>query len=240
MAFAERFGGVMRELQVVHEDEDIIVLDKKTGLAVQGGERVGASLDDLLEERLGHRPFLIHRLDKDTSGLIIVAKNKEAAARYSALLAGRAVRKVYLAVCAGRPSKREGIIDDPVSKRGEAKEALTRYRLIAETEAFSLLELELGTGRMHQIRVHLAGIGHPILGDDKYGDFALNKRLRKELGVRKLLLHARRLVIPHAGKAPLDLTAPLPEHFEPCMAAFGLDRATLAPRAEAGSVQAPK
>lgn len=230
----------MRELQVVHEDEDIIVLDKNSGLAVQGGERVGASLDDLLELRLGHRPFLVHRLDKDTSGLILVAKNKESAARYSALLAGRAVRKVYLAVCAGRLSKREGIIDDPVSTRGEAKEALTRYRVVAQTEGFSLLELELGTGRMHQIRVHLAGIGHPILGDDKYGDFALNKRLRKELGIRKLLLHARRLVIPGTGKSPLDLIAPLPEHFEPCMAALGLDRANLAPRTDPPDAQVPK
>ncbi len=217
----------MRELAIVHEDEEIIVVDKKAGLAVQGGERVGASLDDVVALHLGERAFLVHRLDKDTSGLILVAKTKRAAAYYASLFAGRAVRKVYLAVCAGRPAAAEGAIDDPVGARGNQKNALTRYRVRASAEPFSLLELELGTGRMHQIRIHLAGIGHPILGDDKYGDFALNKRLRKELGVRRLLLHAHRLVVPRPGGAPLDLTSPLPDHFEPCMAALGLDRGTL-------------
>jgi 23S rRNA pseudouridine955/2504/2580 synthase len=230
----------MRELTIVHEDDNIIVIDKNSGLAVQGGERVGASLDDLLEKKLGTRPFLVHRLDKDTSGLILVAKNKDAAARYSTLLADRAVRKIYLAVCAGRPAKRDGVIDDPVAHRGESKAALTRYRVLAVGDQFSLLELELGTGRMHQIRVHLAGIGHPILGDDKYGDFMLNKRLRKEFGIRKLLLHARRLVIPRTGHTPLDLIAPLPEHFEACMAVFGLDLATLAPRIDSELARVPR
>ena len=220
----------MRELAIVHEDEEIIVVDKNAGLAVQGGERVGASLDDVLAVRLGARPFLVHRLDKDTSGLILVAKTKRAAAYYASLFAGRAVSKIYLAVCAGRPDGAEGTIADPVGERGKEKNAFTRYRVLSSNESFSLLELELGTGRMHQIRIHLAGIGQPILGDDNYADFALKKRIRKELGIRRLLLHARRLVLPLPKRGALDLSAALPEHFEPCMVALGLDRVTLKAR----------
>lgn len=209
----------MRELSVVYEDDRIIVIDKDSGLAVQGGEKVSVSVDDLLAVRLGRRPFPVHRLDKDTSGLLLVAKTKEAAAAFSALFSGRSLSKTYLAVCAGRPASSSGVIDEPVASRGREREALTRYRVLGSGEFCSLLELELGTGRTHQIRVHLAGMGNPILGDDKYGDFALNKRLRKERGLRRLLLHAYRL---SSDRPKLSFVAPPPEHFLPYLEELGL------------------
>jgi 23S rRNA pseudouridine955/2504/2580 synthase len=217
----------MAPLPVVYEDEDIIVIDKPSGLAVQGGERVSRCVDDLLAEQLGAKAFLVHRLDKDTSGLLLVAKTREAASRWSPLVAGGSVRKTYLAVCSGTPSPASGSIDDPVEKGGRSQEALTRYRTLASRGDFSLLELDLGTGRMHQIRIHLAGVGCPILGDDKYGDFPLNKRLKKERGLKRLLLHAWRLTVRgragSRGGAGLSFVAPPPEHFGPFLAELDPD-----------------
>lgn len=211
----------MRALPVVYEDDDIIVIDKPSGLAVQGGERVRSSVDDLLEAVLQYRPHLVHRLDKDTSGLLLVAKTKESAAAYARLFAGRGVRKTYLAVCAGLPERTTGSIDVPVDTASGTKEAFTAYTVKASSgDAFSLLEIELGTGRMHQIRVHLAGIGNPILGDDKYGDFALNKRLRKTHGLNRLLLHAHKLET--TARPPLVLRAPPPDYFLNFLAQNGL------------------
>ncbi len=211
----------MRDLSVVYEDDDIIVINKDSGLAVQGGERVSASVDDILAVRLGRRPFLVHRLDKDTSGLLLVAKTKEAAGRFSLQFSGKALKKTYLAVCAGKPAASSGVISDPVRTRGREQEAFTRFRVRASSTEFSLLELELGTGRMHQIRVHLAGIGNPVLGDDKYGDFVLNKRLRKDRGLRKLLLHA--YALSSAGFGRFSFVAPPPPHFLPFLVEMGLE-----------------
>ncbi|MDR1029256.1 MAG: RluA family pseudouridine synthase, partial [Treponema sp.] len=178
-------------IAVLFENEHCIVLNKPAGLPVQGGARVGASLDGILGECWSPRPLLVHRLDKDTSGLILVAKNKEAAARFSALFSQRqGIRKQYLAVCAGRPAEDAGTIALSLEIRGTWKSAETGYiRVSGERSgenAFSLLALELGTGRMHQIRRHLTRIQNPILGDDKYGNFALNKELHKTRGLTKL------------------------------------------------------
>ncbi|MDR3173709.1 MAG: RNA pseudouridine synthase, partial [Treponema sp.] len=204
------------------------------GLAVQGGEGVGLSLDRILRDQYRPRPLLVHRLDKDTSGVILTAKGPRAAARFSAIFAapGKA-KKQYLAICAGLPRPVEGIIrvDLEIRGRGGAlsrKKSETRYRLMGASPEgeFSLLELELGTGRTHQIRRHLARIGHPILGDDKYGDFALNKRLRKAGGLRRLLLHCVRLYIGEAEAGFLegiDVRSPPPSEF----GSFGIDTACL-------------
>jgi 23S rRNA pseudouridine955/2504/2580 synthase len=161
---------------------------------------------------------LVHRLDKDTSGLIVVAKNREAAARFSALFApgkpNRGIVKLYFALCAGQPNPPAGVIrEDLMGKRGIQK-AETSYRLRENRDRFALLELELGTGRTHQIRRHLSRLGNPILGDDKYGNFALNKELRKTRGLKRLLLHSGRLFIPASLLGyPLDVSAPLPDYF---------------------------
>ncbi len=205
----------MKNVAILFEDDDCLVLNKPAGLAVQGGAGVGVSLDALLAAERDPAPLLVHRLDKDTSGVILAAKHKAAARRLSELIAGQDLEKIYLAVVAGRPEPPSGVIREALQIRGVRKEALTRYRCLGETGEFSLLELSLGSGRMHQIRRHLAHIGHPILGDDKYGDFKLNKRLAKERGLRKLLLHAYRLQVPQAGGSFRTILAPPPDYFGP-------------------------
>ena len=226
-----------------------MVLNKPSGLPVQGGKGIKTSLDTILSEEFDPRPLLVHRLDRDTSGLILVAKNKEAAAALSGLLGerrpagGRLLVKQYLGVCANAmvadgiaPGEGCGAIRLDLDVRGREKEAETFFRLVKTAvcelpdgnllpngnllpdAAFScsLLELEPGTGRMHQLRRHLALIGHPLLGDDKYGDFPLNKSLQKAFGLKHLLLHASRLVIPPSPPLfpqGLDISAPLPDYF---------------------------
>ena len=209
-----------------------MVFDKPSGLPVQGGKGVKTSLDTILSKEFEPKPLLVHRLDRDTSGLILVAKTREAAAVLSALLRnGRTIVKQYLGVCSGIPDMERGAIRLDLEVRGKEKEAETFYRIV-ETVACglpdgnllpgcapfscSLLELELGTGRMHQLRRHLALIGHPLLGDGKYGDFPLNKRLRAAFGLKNLLLHASHLAIsptPPLFPEGLDITSPLPGYF---------------------------
>ncbi|GHV95398.1 hypothetical protein AGMMS50293_17180 [Spirochaetia bacterium] len=223
---------MLKRIELLYEDDSCLVLNKPAGLAVQGGKGVKSSLDRLLAENWSPPPLLVHRLDKDTSGVILVAKTREAAARFSQLLGERSaagridgaagekgVIKQYLAVCAGQPEKETGLISLDLEIKGSMKKSETRYRVIKsgslEQFEFSLLELELCTGRMHQIRRHLAMTGNPVLGDDKYGDFALNRKLRKTPGLKRLLLHASRLVI-HAADGDgfqIDVKAPLPDYF---------------------------
>lgn len=212
----------MPELPIVYEDGDVAVFDKPSGLAVQGGEGVGTCLIDAARDALSLEPYLVHRLDKETSGLIVVAKGKEAAAAFSDLIATRAVRKVYAAVCSGSPSPASGRISAPVPVRGEPKSALTLYRTLASCPGYSLLDLELGTGRTHQLRLHLAGAGCPILGDDRHGDFKLNRALKKEKGLKRLLLHARFLSLPLPSGRRVDLRSALPERFAPFLEELGV------------------
>ena len=208
----------MKSLEVLYEDELCIAVNKPAGLAVQGGKGVGISLDGILARMRERRPFLVHRLDKDTSGVILVAKTKEAAAGFSALFSGGGIVKHYIAICKGGPVAEKGTIALDLDIRGSVKKSVTRFKLIqffSCEDEFSLLELEPGTGRMHQIRRHLAASGNPVLGDDKYGDFSLNKKLKKTMKLNKLMLHASRLVVPETKFCGyLDLNAPLPEHFE--------------------------
>ncbi|MDR1212209.1 MAG: RluA family pseudouridine synthase [Spirochaetaceae bacterium] len=209
---------MLKKLPVLYEDERCAVFNKPAGLAVQGGKGVGLSLDTLLAREWPCRPFLVHRLDQDTSGIILVAKTKEAAGYYASVMAQRRARKGYLALCAGRPETSAGTIDADLVIRGVRKQSRTGYRLLSTKGDFSLLALELDTGRMHQIRRHLASLGLPVLGDGKYGDFALNKKLKKEQGLTRLLLHAAYLGI--AGNREyraLDLEAPLPDYFKTFM-----------------------
>jgi 23S rRNA pseudouridine955/2504/2580 synthase len=247
---------LLKRVDVLFENDQILILNKPAGLAVQGGKGITVSLDSLLAEEYSPRPLLVHRLDQDTSGLILVAKHREAAARFSRIFAegkipagsarpggaetGKAgdrrakdggagapdrLVKRYLAVCAGHPPADSGTISFSLNIRGVEKQAQTAWKRLAENGDFSLLELELGTGRMHQIRRHLAQTGTPVLGDEKYGDFPLNRRLRKTRGLKRLLLHASRLIIPPglAGLAvPLDVSAPLPDYFTPFFDLFPL------------------
>ena len=218
----------MKRIEVIYEDNECLVLNKPAGLAVQGGKGVGVSLDSVLAETFSPRPLLVHRLDKDTSGVILTAKTREAAARFSRLFGEafvpggkadscRGIVKQYLAVCAGSPARAAGSISLDLAVRGKVKKSNTRYRVLERggtpSLQWSLLELELDTGRMHQIRRHLAMTGNPILGDDKYGGFALNRELRKTHKLKRLLLHAFRIFIPPGGRFQLDVSAPLPAYF---------------------------
>lgn len=207
-------------LEVLYRNDDLLVLDKPAGLAVQPGAGIKTSLVEAVERQFGFRPFLIHRLDRDTAGCIAVATSSRAASLYSAVLADKGrCGKVYRALAAGVPEGRAGTIRDEIGTPSGPRRAETRWRLLASDRGFSLLELELGTGRMHQIRIHLAGLGHPILGDDRHGDFPLNKRLAREYGLKRLLLYAARLDL--GTDPPIRAEAPPPPHFRAFAAALG-------------------
>ncbi|GHU26507.1 RNA pseudouridine synthase [Spirochaetia bacterium] len=196
----------MKNVPIIFENADYIVLNKPAGLAVQGGAGITVSVDSLLAMERDPRPLLVHRLDKETSGLLLVAKHKQAAADFSRFLGAGGVSKYYRALCAGTTDHDSGCIRIPLDIRGTLKKAETSYRLLAAGGGYSLLELELGTGRMHQIRRHLAQTGTPIIGDDRYGDFSLNKQLK----IRKLLLYAARILIPEIA---LDVSVEAPPFF---------------------------
>lgn len=207
----------MKKLEVVYEDDLCLVMNKPAGLAVQGGKDIKISLDKILVQTWPNA-LLVHRLDRDTSGLILVAKSREAAAKFSAMFAGGKITRRYTAVCFGSPMKVEGIINLEIDVRGRQKSSETRYRVIKTLDcveagiSFSVLELSLETGRMHQIRRHLSITGNPILGDDKYGDFSINKKLKKIMGLKNQLLHASYLAF-EAAKGYTALCSPPPEYF---------------------------
>jgi len=212
------------ELPVVHEDAALLVLDKPAGVAVHGGSGVSFGV---IESLRASRPQakvleLAHRLDRDTSGLLIVAKKRSALVELHRMLREGEVEKVYLSVARGHWEGETRELRESLHKYVDAKgerrvavhkdgmESLTRVRVLKKTADFSFLEVRLLTGRTHQIRVHLSHAGHPVLGDGKYGDFELNRRLEKA-GVRRLFLHASRLGFTHPlTKEKLELRSALP------------------------------
>jgi 23S rRNA pseudouridine955/2504/2580 synthase len=224
---------------VIAEDPGAIVLNKPPGLATQGGtgtrEHVDGLLGGLVEEN-APRPKLVHRLDKDTSGVLLVARTARAAAFFSRNFAGRTARKIYWAVVIGVPSIDDGIVDLPLAKQpgtggekmhvdeGEAGQpSRTRYRVIERAgNRAAFVELQPQTGRTHQLRVHMAAIGHPIVGDGKY---AGQEAFLTGSISRKLHLHARRLRIDHPDGGRIDVTAEPPEHFMATLANLGFDPA---------------
>ncbi|MCK9542697.1 MAG: RluA family pseudouridine synthase [Novosphingobium sp.] len=227
------------EAMVLTQDRAAIVLNKPPGLATQGGSGMKEHVDGLLDAFIagdGPRPRLVHRLDKDTSGVLLVARTPGSAAFFSKRFSGRSARKIYWALVAGVPDRDEGLIDLPLAKQpgtgGEkmyvdqsnhGQPARSRYRVIDRAgNRAAWVELQPLTGRTHQLRVHMAAIGHPIVGDGKYG--GQDAFLVGEIS-RKMHLHARRLVIDHPDGAPLDVTAPLPDHFAATMAHLGFDEA---------------
>lgn len=206
-------------IAALYEDEEILVLDKPAGLASQPGEGVRVSVVEAVERDFGFRPFLVHRLDKETAGCLVVARSAAAASRWSHLVESRELRKTYRAVVSGAPDSAAGRFSDPVPTRDGDKPASTAWKLLGSfggERRFSYLELELGTGRTHQIRVHLAAHRMPILGDDRHGDFGLNKLLRKEASLKRLLLVAWSIDLPGGVR----LNASLPEHFSDFLSRF--------------------
>ena len=223
---------------VIRETKSAVVFNKPPGLATQGGSKTHRHVDGMLDafvEGDAPRPRLVHRLDKDTSGVLLVARTPGSAASYSKRFSGRSARKIYWALVVGVPEVAEGMIDAPLAKQpgtgGEkmhvdeenGQPAKTRYRVVDKAgKRAAWIELEPLTGRTHQLRVHLAAIGHPIVGDGKYGgqDAFLTGAIS-----RKMHLHARRLIITEPDGGKLDVTAELPEHFAATMESLGFDPA---------------
>ncbi len=212
----------MKDIPIVYEDADILVVNKPSGIACQGGAGVSVSIIDILERQTGKKIYPVHRLDKDTSGILAVALSSAAAAKYSQAVASKSLVKEYRAVCFGKPPRDQGRITTPAGRAGNEKPAETEYRVESAAGGASLLTLSLGTGRMHQIRVHLASIGCPIVADDKYGNFAMNRAVRSERGIRKLQLCAYALSVPFGGRLNRFEIA-LPDEMLACLASFGID-----------------
>ena len=224
---------------VIHEDGDLFILDKPSGFAVQGGTKTHHHLDGLLMGlgvELGERPLLVHRLDRDTSGVIVVAKRRAVASALGKLFATRAVKKTYWAVVKGVPKPAQGRIEVALikakgpdgdrmraSQEGEEDDeqrAVTHYAVIDKAPPVAAwVSLKPVTGRQHQLRAHMAHIGTPILGDNKYGgDIELPEGVAD-----RLHLHARRIIFPHPRGGTVDVSAPLPAHMRDTFALFGFD-----------------
>lgn len=221
---------------VIHKDDAALVINKPAGLATQGGTKTENHVDGLLDAlffELDSRPKLVHRLDKDTSGALLLARTSRSAGHFSKAFSSRTARKVYWALVVGVPDIADGFIDLPIGKQpgsgGEkmhvdeqnGQSARTRYRIVERAgNTCAWVELQPYTGRTHQLRVHMAAIGHPIVGDGKYGgkDAFLTGTIS-----RKMHLHARRLRIDHPQGHQIDVRADLPPHMQDSFADLGFD-----------------
>ncbi len=223
---------------ILYMDKHLIVLNKPSGLATQGGsglkEHVDGMLDQLSFEK-NTRPKLVHRLDRDTSGVLLVARTAQAAAGLSRALAGRDASKIYWALVKGVPKQKHGIVKAALAKEGvrgkgermtvseddDAKFALTEYAVMGQAgQEFAWVAARPVTGRTHQIRVHLASLGTPIVGDFKYGG---TDAKGKGAIVDKLHLHARSIDIPRPDGGRLQVTAPLSPHMAKSWELLGFD-----------------
>jgi 23S rRNA pseudouridine955/2504/2580 synthase len=225
---------------ILHEDAAVIVLNKPAGLAVQGGSGVTRHVDAMLtafSDRHGRKPRLVHRLDRDTAGVLVVARTRGVAAFLGQAFKARETRKIYFAVVAGVPRPARGRISTYLAKeegqdgdrvrvaahgRPGADHALTHYVIADQAgQKLAFLAMRPVTGRTHQLRAHAAHIGHPIVGDAKYFDIE-NWQLPGGIQNRLHLL-ARRIVVPHPDGGVLDVTAPLPPHMQQSFAVLGFD-----------------
>jgi 23S rRNA pseudouridine955/2504/2580 synthase len=230
----------------LYEDADVLVLNKPMGLAVQGGSGTTRHLDGMLEvlrDAHGQRPRLVHRLDKDTAGCLLVAKTRFAAAALAKTFRSRAARKIYWALVAGVPKPRQGRISTFLAKDEREDESVMRiarhgeegashavtYYAVVETAGpvLAWISLKPVTGRTHQLRAHMAHIGHPIVGDPKY--FARENWQLPGGMQNRLHLVARRIAVPHPRGGVIDITAPLPPHMLQSWNLLGLDAARYDP-----------
>ncbi|MEQ8309380.1 MAG: RluA family pseudouridine synthase [Sphingopyxis sp.] len=225
----------LAESMLVHRDGSAIVLNKLPGLATQGGTKTESHVDGLLDALKYDapvRPKLVHRLDKDTSGALLIARTPRAAAYFAKSFSNRSAKKTYWAIVVGVPDIAQGEIDLPLAKQpGSGGEKMhvhdsglpskTRYRIIDRAgNRAAWVELQPLTGRTHQLRVHMAAIGHPIVGDGKYGG---KGAFLTGAVSRKLHLHSRRLRIDHPDGGAIDVQAEVPEHFAASLDALGFD-----------------
>jgi 23S rRNA pseudouridine955/2504/2580 synthase len=209
--------------RIIHEDDALVVIDKPAGVAVHGGSGVSVGIIEQLRRERPQARFLelVHRLDRDTSGVLLLAKKRSALTALHAQLRGGTARKFYVALVKGRWRNAKQSVSLPLHKyvlhsgerrvrvEPEGQAAQTIFRLERSFPGYSLLEAELKTGRTHQIRVHLAHLDFPIAGDDKYGDFDLNRALARQ-GLKRMFLHACRLTVVHPlTERPVTYEAPL-------------------------------
>jgi 23S rRNA pseudouridine1911/1915/1917 synthase len=226
---AETSPGRQVDVPVVFRDPHLLVVDKPAGLLVHpapgfGGRTLVGELAGLAGGGEAGRAGIVHRLDRDTSGLLVVARDEVTLARLQGLLRRRRIERVYLALVRGRPPSRRGRIEAPIGRdrrdrtrmslaTDAPRDAVTHFELVEALAAHSLLRVRLETGRTHQIRVHLAAIGHPVVGDPVYGH-------GPELGLDRQFLHAAELRFPHpATGEPVDVRSPLPPDLEAALAA---------------------
>jgi 23S rRNA pseudouridine955/2504/2580 synthase len=234
----------------LHEDADVLVLNKPMGLAVQGGSGTTRHIDgmlDVLRDARGQRPRLVHRLDKDTAGCLLVAKTRFAATALAKTFRTRSARKIYWALAAGVPKVQQGRISTYLAKEEREDESVMRiarhgekgashavtYYAVVETAGplLSWLSLKPVTGRTHQLRAHMAHIDHPIVGDPKY--FSIENWQLPGGMQNKLHLLARRIVVPHPRGGVIDVSAPLPPHMQQSWNLLGFDAARYDPIVEA-------
>ena len=227
----------------LHEDDQVFVFDKPAGLAVQGGSGLTRHVDEMLEslrDRKGQKPRLVHRLDRDTSGVLVVARTRLAASKLAASFRTRSTRKIYWSLVKGVPKPHQGRISTWLA-RGEGAEsermrvarhgdddsthAVSLYSVVEQAgQRLAWLSMRPVTGRTHQLRAHAAHIGNPIIGDAKY--FEADKNWDFPGGMQnKLHLHARRIVMPHPAGGTIDVTAPLPLHMQQSWNLLGFDAA---------------
>ncbi len=222
------------ELDFIIQTEDYVIVNKPSGLASQpgSGTRPGESLVEYLwewgkREGLDFKPTIAHRLDQETSGMIIAALHGDTLRDFTRLIREHEVDKYYFALIKGNLKKDRGTINESLLRTDSAKgskmlvgqendkaqEAITHYRVKQHYEGYDLVKIQLETGRMHQIRAHFASIGHPLLGDTRYGDFALNREVKKQFGLNRLFLHSCRLEFDWEGEHKV-FDCPLPKELQ--------------------------
>lgn len=240
VAGKEADAAFLRSL-LLYEDATVFVFNKPFGLAVQGGSGLTRHVDGLLEalrDAKGQKPRLVHRLDRDTTGVLVVARTRLAASKLAGAFRSRSTRKIYWALVAGVPKPRQGRISTWLAKEGgpegekmrvarhgedDASHAVSLYSVVDQVgQKAAWLTMRPVTGRTHQLRAHAAHIGHPIVGDPKY--FNLDDWALPGGAQNRLHLHARRIVMPHPQGGTLDVTAPLPQHMEQSFNLLGLDK----------------
>ena len=227
-------GWGAKELDIVIQTEDYVIVNKPSGLASQpgSGTRPGESLVEYLwewgrREGLDFKPTIAHRLDQETSGMIIAALHGDTLRELTRMIREHEVDKFYFALIKGNLKKDKGTINETLTRTDAAKgskmkvgetgkdaqKAVTHYRVKQHYEGYDLVKIKLETGRMHQIRAHFASIGHPLLGDTRYGDFALNREVKKTLGLNRLFLHSCRLEFTWQGDKKV-FDCPLPKELQ--------------------------
>lgn len=265
----------MKEIEIPYQDDEILVVNKPCGVSTQGGYAAGMSLDEILERQTGKKVYLVHRLDRETAGLIIAAKSSAAASKWTRLVSCKAVQKEYIAICIGNLPSLNGTISFPIRQRSERgieeKDAVTKYTVIASNNlaldihapssvsstvkenkseivskehfysdkkiVLSIVKCNLLTGRKHQLRIHLSKLGTPIAGDDKYGNFSINRLLKKVYKLRHLCLASTSLTLPMTenkglpalsyvavqGKDTVKIEVPPPPHIRELISIAGMD-----------------